>query len=133
LRYFGDAIENFLKLQIRQHSVNTTESPQSSINQEFSKILLSKTPNIENIDSFFDFFPDACLIMMVSGGRALVESGVRSFDWSYEDSMWRWRNRAQTIFSFKEKHERLNTEYLLVRYEDLVANEKETLGSTLTI
>lgn len=127
LRRFGDAIEDFLRSQIRQDSANPTAAAQALTDQNRPNVLLSKTPNVEGIDNFFDFFPDAYLILLVRDGRAVVESGVRSFDWTYEDAISRWRNRAQIILNFIEKHESPHKQYIVVRYEDLIANKKESL------
>jgi hypothetical protein len=127
LRCFGSAIEEFIKLQINRGNENQVESAHSLANQSIPKILLSKTPSVENIENFFDFFPNAYLIVLVRDGRSLVESSVRSFDWNYESSMLRWRNNAQTLINFKDKYEQLQERFILVRYENLVANEKETL------
>lgn len=127
LQCLGEAIEKFIKSQIILHNTSQDGPAQVSTNQGAPKIFLSKTPSVENIDNFFDLFPNAYLILLDRDGRAVVESGVRSFYWDYEDSMIRWRNRAQTIIDFMEKYHHLNEKLILVRYEDLVANEKETL------
>lgn len=127
LRYFGDAIENFLRLQLSEGSVNQPASKQSLTEQGESQILLSKTPNVEGLDNFFDLFPDAYLILIVRDGRAVVESGVRSFNYDYENMMREWRIGAETILDFKEKFENANKKYLILKYEDLVINEKNEL------
>src|SRR5947209_13766565 len=41
--------------------------------------LLTKTPSVRNVEHFFDFFPDAQLILLVRDGRTAVDSYVRSF------------------------------------------------------
>lgn len=127
LRFFGDAIERFLRLQTTEGLVNQIPAKQSSTNHDKPKILLTKTPNVVGLDNFFVLFPDAYLILLVRDGRAVVESGVRSFEWDYENAMRRWRNGAQTILDFKEKYENENKKFMIVKYEDIVINEKASL------
>lgn len=127
LRYFGNAIENFLRLQLTKDFVNQTASEQSMAERQKTKILLTKTPTVEGLDNFFNLFPESYLILLVRDGRAVVESGVKSFDWNYESAMRRWRTRAEAILCFKEKHENSNKKFLILKYEDLVTNEKNTL------
>ncbi len=79
------------------------------------------------LNNFFDLFPDAYLILLVRDGRAVVESGVRSFDWDYEDATWKWREGAQAIIGFEESHKNANKKFMLLKYEHLVMNEKNEL------
>jgi len=127
LRHFGGAIELFLKLQQTEDPVNQIAFKQSLTKHENPKILLTKTPNVEGLENFFYLFPDAYLILLIRDGRAVVESGVKSFDWNYEDAMWRWRNRAQKILDFKEKYKNINNKFMILKYEDLVIDEKKNL------
>ena len=117
LRHFGDAIEHFLRLQVIRDFPH----------QIPPKLLLTKTPNVIGLDNFFDLFPGAYLILLVRDGRAVVESGVRSFDWNYEDAMWKWRAAARAILSFQEKHRTAKKKFIILKYEDLVMNEKHEL------
>jgi hypothetical protein len=117
LREFGDAIEHFLRRQLLTESANNPP-PQ---------ILLTKTPSVVGLNNFFDLFPDAYLILLVRDGRAVVESGVRSFDWNYEDAMWKWRAGAQAIINFEERHKKTDKRYVILKYEDLVMNERSEL------
>lgn len=127
LRHFGDAIERFLRLQLTEDPVNQTASIKSLTERDEPIILLTKTPNVKGLDNFFDLFPNAYLILLVRDGRAVVESGVSSFDWNYEDAMSRWRTGAQAILDFKEKHENTNKKFIILKYEDLVVDEKNEL------
>jgi hypothetical protein len=102
---------------------------QSAANQEFTeenvpKILLTKTPSVAGIENFFNLFPDDYLIIITRDGRAVVESGVRSFDWNYEQAMWSWREGARAILDFKENYQNSNKKFLIVKYEDLIMDEK---------
>jgi len=126
-RYLGNAIENFLRIQLTTDSVNYTDSRQGRTNHNNTKILLTKTPSVEGLHNFFNLFPDAYLILLVRDGRAVVESGVRSFDWDYESAIRKWRVSAEAILSFKEKYESVNNKFIILKYEDLVMDEKTEL------
>lgn len=116
LRHFGDAIERFLRRQITQ------ERPDPP-----PHLLLTKTPSVEGLDLFFELFPSAYLILLIRDGRAVVESGVRSFGWDYERAMQRWRNNAQAILDFQKMHRAETQRFILINYEDLVQHEERTL------
>ena len=128
LQGFGDVIQKFIKSQIGKSNANQPELTKPLTNQSTPKILISKTPSAENVDNFFDLFPDAYLILLVRDGRAVVESEVKSFNRTYEGCMRTWRNGAQSIINFRDKYKQLKERYILIKYEDLVANEKEILS-----
>jgi hypothetical protein len=91
---------------------------------------LFKTPSVRNLDLFFDLFPSASLLILVRDGRDVVESGVRSFGWSYEGSTRSWCRAARAVLEFDRAH-RGRARYRIVRYEDLVADPGGTLGELL--
>lgn len=109
MRGFGDALRDFLLLQLPD--------------RDSSQVLLAKTPSIEGLEHFFELFPDAHLIILVRDGRALVESGVRSFGWKYEGATRRWRERARKILKFIDENRSSDRSILLLRYEDLVTDQ----------
>jgi hypothetical protein len=87
------------------------------------KRLLTKTPSVRNIKYFFKLFPGAYLIILVRDGRAIVESGVKSFGWDYEAATRRWVEAAHTIIQFDERNKpNPDSKYLIIRYEDLWKN-----------
>jgi len=92
--------------------------------------LVTATPSVRNLHLLFDFFPKAAPIIIVRDGRALVESGVRSFGWDYDEAMHMWATGAQRIQDFCQnpKHE---GKYLLVRYEDLYTRTKEEMDRVI--
>ncbi|MCG8351976.1 MAG: sulfotransferase [Chloroflexales bacterium] len=127
VRYFGDAIHRFLTLQLTTASVPQLAFEPGLTEGDEPKILLSKTPSVEGLEHFFVLFPEAYLIVIVRDGRAVVESGARSFDWKYEDAMQKWNAGARAILDLKEKYAKSNKKLLIVRYEDLVTDEKGEL------
>lgn len=127
LRHLGNSIEDFLKLQITKSAAKPNTSGQNPAESDPPKILLTKSPKPRGIDNFFDLFPNAYLVLLIRDGRAVVESGVRTFGWNYEDAMQRWRNNAQIIIDFEEKYKGMHKNYILLKYEDLVINQENSL------
>lgn len=85
------------------------------------KCVFSKTPCVIDLENIFKLFPQSKLIILIRDGRAVIESGVRSFGWRYEEAIKGWVNSAERIIKFIGEHEN-NNQYILVRYEDLVKN-----------
>jgi len=92
--------------------------------------LVAATPSVRNLHLFFDLFPNAAPIIIVRDGRAVVESGVRSFNWDYGEAMRMWANGAQVILDFcrNPKHD---GKFLVVRYEDLYTRTEEQMRRVL--
>ncbi|MEE9446499.1 MAG: sulfotransferase [Arenicellales bacterium] len=126
--YLGDALTRFLALQ--SDDVARLNS-QIGNNEKPLHLLLSKTPSVNALENFFTLFPDAYLILLIRDGRAVVESGVKSFNWKYETAMHRWRDNAQTILDFKKKCAPHNKKLLVVKYEDLILNEHKSVTNIL--
>jgi hypothetical protein len=89
------------------------------------KRLLTKSPSVKNLQYFFKIFPKAHLLIVVRDGRAVVESGVKSFNWTYEQRMHNWAEAAETILNFTKVCK--DQKYLIVRFEDLVGNQQKEL------
>ena len=127
LRFFGDSLKRYLMLQQSRHQVDQPDSNQRNYKENGPKILLTKSPSVVGLEYFFDLFPDDYLIIIIRDGRAVVESGVRSFDWNYENTMRRWTAGAQAIHNLKKKYQNSNKKLLIVKYEDLFMDEKGEL------
>ncbi len=93
--------------------------------------LVSKTPWVRHLDAVFKLFPDAQLLLLVRDGRAVVESGARSFWWDYHSAMQQWATAAHTILDFQEGHGHLAERFRVVRYEDLHLHTESTLDGIL--
>ena len=78
------------------------------------RVLVPKTPSVQNLEWLW-MFQDARALVLVRDGRAVVESGNRSFGWNFEEGVRQWAEAAETVLTEIPKSERL----LLVRYEDL--------------
>jgi len=120
-RYLGIALRAFLNRQLSGSSNLKSRSPGQ---QGEVKVLLTKTPSVVGIGDFFDFFPEDYLIVLVRDGRAVVESGVRSFGWRYEAAMHAWADSAKRILQVSDEFKRSHNRFLLVRYEDVFRDER---------
>ena len=127
LRYFGESIERFLRLQITNESINTNVPQEENTKQNSSTIFLTKTPSVTGLENIFEIFPEAFLILIIRDGRTVVESGVRSFDWDYEIATRKWAAAANTIYQIKKKYENTSKNFLIIKYEDLFTDEKSEL------
>jgi hypothetical protein len=92
--------------------------------------LLTRTPSVENLALFPALFPEAKLVILVRDGRALVESGVRSFGWRYESRFRRWAHAARAVLAFNAEQAPAGR-HRIVRYEDLVTRLEPTLAELL--
>ena len=84
--------------------------------------VVTKTPFVDNLKYFPKVFPCAHLIILLRDGRAVVESGIKSFGWSYETSVHKWADAARVIVEFDESARNTPLKYLIVKYEDLTDN-----------
>ncbi|MBT8396881.1 MAG: sulfotransferase [Gemmatimonadetes bacterium] len=120
-RYLGNSLRAFLKRQLTESTGSKGRPPEG---QRETKILLTKTPTVQGIGGFFDLFPEDYLIVLVRDGRAVVESGVRSFGWKYESAIRSWAKGAQEILRVSSEFQQKHTRFLLVRYEDVYMDER---------
>lgn len=98
-----------------------------------AKRVVTKTPRVDNLDYFFRMFPDAYLLILVRDGRAVVESGVKTFGWYRDSAIHKWADAARTILEFDAAHKASadTKRYRIVRYEDLWTNLEEELHAIL--
>ena len=89
--------------------------------------VLCKTPTTLGVGRIFDYFPEARLILLVRDGRAVVESGVRSFGWNREEATRTWARAAAEIKAFEQAHPARRDAFRIVRYEDLVTDRETQL------
>ncbi len=89
--------------------------------------IVSRTPGVESLGRFFKLFPSAKLVILVRDGRAVVESGVRSFGWDREAAIRHWAAAAVTIREFQAAHADERDRFSVVRYEDLYTDTETEL------
>lgn len=92
------------------------------------KRLITKTPTVVNLEHFHALFPKAQLILLVRDGRAVVDSGMRSFGWDLDTAAHRWKTAADEIKRFEKSEVR---PYHLVRYEELLHDLEGTIKQIL--
>lgn len=92
------------------------------------RVLLTKTPDVRGLHNLLRLFPrNSRAVLLVRDGRGVVESGVRSFGWTYEHAIQRWAAAADSILEAVGRHQSEDSPLLLVRYEDLVNHQSATL------
>ncbi len=84
-----------------------------------SRRLVTKTPQVINLNLFFELFPRASLLILIRDGRAVTESNALSFDIAPEAGMRTWDHAARTILEFDRSPANRGRSYRIVRYEDL--------------
>lgn len=88
-----------------------------------AKYVVTKTPSVRNLSRACNL-SNTRVIVLVRDGRAVVESGMRSFGWSFTSATDRWARAVDEIEAARAG----GTEFLLVRYEDLLSDPEDTLS-----
>src|SRR4051794_1861593 len=63
--------------------------------------ILTKMPSVRNMELLPRLFPGAPIIVLVRDGKAVVESCVRTFGWTYENATRQWARAAATVVAFE--------------------------------
>ncbi|MGD8495338.1 MAG: sulfotransferase [Gemmatimonadales bacterium] len=99
--------------------------------EDSSRRLVAKTPSVKNLDLLPRLFPGAPAIVLMRDGRSVVESGVRSFGYGYEEQTrkWAWAARVirDTVGTTPGEGQPDTRPYFLVRYRDLVMDPEPQL------
>jgi hypothetical protein len=82
-----------------------------------TKYVVTKTPRVDHL-KLLQMFTRSTAMVLVRDGRSLVESGMKSFGWNFQDASLGWARSAKIIVDAKEA----GVDFLLVRYEDLVTD-----------
>jgi len=90
-----------------------------------AKYFLLNTPYTHNIQLFEKFFPNNKLIIITRNAKDLVESGVRSKFWNYEEGFELWNKSAKRLIEFQKKS---NYPIKIVKYEDLFLDTENQLN-----
>ena len=102
--------------------------------QAEGKRVVTKTPRVDNLEQFFTFFPNARLLILMRDGRAILESGVKTFGWYRDSALRKLAEAARTILDFDtaNRDSPWRDKYRIVRYEDLWTNLENELHAILT-
>ena len=93
--------------------------------------VVTKTPSVAGLSHFAALFPEAYLIVLVRDGRAVVESGVRSFGWFRDGAIHGWAQAARRVLAFEASAQASALRYRRVHYEELVARPEACLRELL--
>jgi protein-tyrosine sulfotransferase len=93
--------------------------------------VVTKTPRVDNLARFGALFPRACLLILLRDGRAVVESGSRTFGWFRDAAIHDWADAARDIVDFDAAERGGALRYRVVRYEELVARPEKCLQEIL--
>jgi hypothetical protein len=127
-RCLGDGLISYLQLQVRNRRELTRKQPANKL----PAVLVTKTPDVTNLNLFFRFFPDADLLILIRDGRSVVESAVKTFYRSFAREAYQWAKRADAIRQFASNDSNKPGRYLIVRYEDLYTNTEAEFHKILS-
>lgn len=88
--------------------------------------VLARTPSVEHLDRLREV-SDAKVVVIVRDGRAVVESGMRSFGWNFEEAIRTYAKAGSALLKAKEASENI----MVVRFEDLLSDRSTVVGSIL--
>lgn len=111
----GAGLINFLRTQLE-----TPAALEKGISP--NNILVSKTPSTENLHSFFQYFPDAYLIIITRDGRAVAESASKSFNKPQTIAIKEWNLYSEKIIKTLNSNTINKSKVLTVKYENLYKN-----------
>lgn len=125
LRHLGAGLIAFMEGQNR---IWSERNPQPASPNPVS--LISATPSVANLHLFFDLFPEAAPVIVIRDGPSLIESGVRSFGWDYEEAMRMWARSARRIIDFRDAPDN-HGRFFLVRFDDLYTRNRDLMAEIL--
>jgi hypothetical protein len=96
-----------------------------------SKVIVTKTPSVRNLDRAFEFLPDARFLIIIRDGQALTASSLKSFGGSFGRVIHRWRTSAERIEKFICEHGESGPRHSVVKYEELFTDTESVLKRLL--
>jgi protein-tyrosine sulfotransferase len=119
----GEGLVSYLRLQVRNRRGLAGLAPEKPL-----RALVTKTPNIANLDLFFKFFPNADLLILIRDGRSVTESSIKTFvHRSFVKEARKWAASCAQIKRFIEAESNHGGRFLVVRYEDLYSRTEAEL------
>jgi hypothetical protein len=87
-----------------------------------------KTPAVRGLEFVPQYLPQAHVIVLTRYGPDVVASGMKGFDWTFEEACQKWGEAARHVARLAEEQKaRRRRWFLQVRYEDLVAEPEAAL------
>lgn len=121
LSMFGDILQQFIMQQVVIKNETALELVKPN------HVFLSKTPSVSSLENYFRIFPDVPLIILIRDGRSVIESGMKSFGWDFDQSSREWADAALAINKFRNRYHSYKHKYLIIRYEDVFTNSEKEL------
>lgn len=115
LHALGEGLDNYLARALARENVESEK-----IGEEQPTVCIARTPSVEGLN-FVEGLTNSKVVIIVRDGRSVVESGMRSFGWWFEDALHRWQRGAKLIIDVADN----NPQMMYVRYEDLLNDKKE--------
>ena len=113
-----ERIINNLKIGLGNGIINSVPTKKQA------KYFLLGTPYTHNISLFPDYFPNQKMLIIIRNAKDVVESGVRSNFWNYEEGLELWNRSAKRIIEFQSKSQ---GDFIIVKYEDLFTDTTNKL------
>ena len=127
----GDGILQYLHQQFYSETAQKNKI-NKSIKADSKRLrLITKTPSVQNIENFFEIFPDAYLIVITRDGRAVTESTSKSFNKPFNIAIQEWKNEAKILGRFVKGNNFREDQCCVVKYEDILSNSREELTKIL--
>jgi hypothetical protein len=92
---------------------------------------VSKTPSARNVGLLNRFVPGARVLVILRDGRDVIESGVRSFGWTYGEGFRRWAAAGEQLLRFLDGG--APSSVGLIHFEPLVTAPGPELGRALRV
>ena len=117
LRAIGRALESILVEQSKRYGSITGAK----------QIIVTKTPSAVGVERIPHMFPTSRVIILVRDGRAVVESAKKTWGWGvdFDSEASAWASNVRAILDLPTANG--TAWWLMVRYEDLVANTENEL------
>ncbi len=115
-RAMGDGLVRFM-----HQALPEPPSPQA-------RVLVAKTPSTRNLGLLPSYIQNARIIIIARDGRSVVASMMKGFRRGFDDAVRIWAEGAREALEFRKAHPaEENRVYTIVRYEDLLERQEETL------
>lgn len=124
--YLGGALLNLLYDQSEKNHPKSMRGGHESSENASPRCIVSKTPSVRGVSRVSSYFPQAKLLLLARDGRAVVESGMRSFGWSFEKATRQWAAGASALVEMQRASDPSDT-VMFLKYENIVRNGRQEL------
>lgn len=125
-----ESIGEGLKIFLRRAKIEADKLTTDPVVMQ-ANYLVTKFPQVTNIDKFFRLFPHEKLLILVRDGRHLVESINVSFRYNREEAIRDWARAVRRVAAFEKKWAGAKEQYHLVKYEELYTDTEPEMRKIL--